>query len=95
MVQAPCFFPLQGHFLPCPSLQDLPLKTLGTKKGDSHGLFTDPQQLLHPHHLYSDERASNKYSSQFQPEARFIVHTTSVGWMKSQDKGVAEGREKL
>lgn len=67
-----------GPLLALPSLQDLPIKTLGTKKGVLHGLSTDLQQLLHPNHLCSGEGASNKYSSQLWPEARFIEHTTSV-----------------
>lgn len=51
LFQAPCFFPLQGHFLPCSRLQNLPLKILGTKKGILTGLFTESQQPLHPKHV--------------------------------------------
>lgn len=96
--QAPCLFPLQGHFLPGPGLQDLPLKTLGTKKGSSAwALHRSSHQDGggRPCDLCSGEGASNKYSSQFQPEARFIEHTTGVGGMRSQDKRIAEGGKKL
>lgn len=87
--QAPCFFPLQGHFLSCSHLQNLPLKLTWNQERssawalDRSSATTTPQACL-----CSGEGVSNKYSSQSQPEARFI------GGMRSQDKEGAEGGKK-